>query len=239
MTFFCSADQTFTKLEWPSETGSSIACNTIFFEKSGVEILFPDRESYTKYYDHITVEIDWSSKPHPSLSPTKVVLSPVIKLCPLGLKFNKPVYVTLPHSARINAANTNWSIKVERAKLEKGKTYRWKGFKTQLGAEHEEDKQSKGNVVENNKVEIKVNELTAFLVIGEPRDPAITVSKIMQCALFIKTRVLAGTEIILSIFLIDDCKASFEVRYIIYRARLFKICVSFVLAVVVYSLLTV
>ena len=215
MTFllFCFAGCQSNELEWPKCTGPLVSHNAILFEKSGFEIHFPDRETYRKYYNQIALETFWSSKTHPKLSSDEVVLSPVFKLHPQGLRSTKPFLLTLPHSARIETKGKIWSMVVKSAKLEDGKVPEWKDFKKESNLEELIEEQGDSLIVEYNQVKMEIDQLQGFVVVGSSRDSDTVVSKRMQCALFSKQRVITGKGFVLSVYVLDDCEAPFEVRF--------------------------
>lgn len=129
---------------------------------TGVSLTVPSGAIPEGRTEGIYIAIVDQEKEHPKITGKQSLLSPVVKCGPTGLKFQRPVILSIPHCALLNGGA--WKLKVQYNESEPSTSADWKQLIDVCNQDGTEDSHV---IVEPNTVHVMVDHFTLFAVVGE------------------------------------------------------------------------
>ncbi|CAH3031318.1 unnamed protein product [Pocillopora meandrina] len=129
---------------------------------TGVSLTVPTGAIPEGHTEGIYIAIVNREKEHPQITGKQSLLSPVVKCGPTGLKFQRPVILSIPHCALLDRGA--WKLKVQYNESEPSTIADWKQL---IDVSTQDGTEDSHVLVGPNTVHLMVDHFTLFAVIGE------------------------------------------------------------------------
>lgn len=129
---------------------------------TGVSLTIPTGAIPEGHTEGIYIAIVNREKEHPQITGKQSLLSPVVKCGPTGLKFQRPVILSIPHCALLDRGA--WKLKVQYNESEPSTIADWKQL---IDVSTQDGTEDSHVLVGPNTVHLMVDHFTLFAVIGE------------------------------------------------------------------------
>ncbi|XP_078364185.1 netrin receptor UNC5C-like [Oculina patagonica] len=129
---------------------------------TGVSLTVPPQAIPEGRTEGIYIAIMNQKKEHPYINAKESLLSPVVKCGPTGLKFQRPVILSMPHCALLEEGA--WNLKVQYNESEPSTAADWKQL---IDVNKQDGSEPSHVVVEPSMVHLMVDHFTLFALTGE------------------------------------------------------------------------
>lgn len=172
--------------------------------ETGVSLIVPPQAIPEGDTEGIFIGIVNQEKEHPKLDDKESLLSPVIKCGPNGLKFERPVILSLPHCAQLE--DGAWNLKVQYNESETGTPAGWKQL---IDISKQDGSEPYFALLEPNMVYLMVDHFTNFAVTGQPANQA---KKWVQIKAYLTPPEACG-DCIVRVYCVGDTSAHLEILH--------------------------
>ncbi|XP_015764131.1 PREDICTED: netrin receptor UNC5C-like isoform X1 [Acropora digitifera] len=172
--------------------------------ETGVSLIVPPKAIPEGDTEGIFIGIVNQEKEHPKLDDKESLLSPVVKCGPNGLKFERPVILSLPHCAQLE--DGAWNLKVQYNESETGTPAGWKQL---IDISKQDGSEPYFALLEPNMVYLMVDHFTNFAVTGQPANQA---KKWVQIKAYLTPPEACG-DCIVRVYCVGDTSAHLEILH--------------------------
>ncbi|KAM7451780.1 Netrin receptor unc5c [Porites harrisoni] len=171
---------------------------------TGVSLIVPPQAIPEGHTEGIYIAIMDQEKDHPHITAKESLLSPVVKCGPNGLKFKRPVVLSLPHCALLE--DGAWNLKVQYNETESGAPADWKQL---IDINKQDGSDPCLALLEPNMVYLMVDHFTSFAVTGNSAasEPA---KKIVKIVAYVSPPAQANGDCVVRVYCVGDLPVHLE-----------------------------
>lgn len=171
---------------------------------TGVSLIVPPQAIPEGQTEGIFIAIVNQEEEHPQLGGEEALLSPVVKCGPNGIKFQRPVILSMPHCALLE--NGAWNLKVQYNENEPGVPSDWKQL---TDANKQDGSEPNLALLEADMVHLMVDHFTNFAVTGECASSQVVAKKSVRIVAYVTPPETSG-DCIVRVYCVGDTPVHLE-----------------------------
>ncbi|XP_068718142.1 netrin receptor UNC5D-like [Montipora capricornis] len=171
---------------------------------TGVSLIVPPQAIPEGHTEGIFIAIVNQEEGHPQLGGKEALLSPVVKCGPNGIKFQRPVILSMPHCALLE--NGAWNLKVQYNENEPGVADDWKQL---TDANNQDGSVSNLVLLEADMVHLIIDHFTNFVMKGESASSQVVAKKSVRIVAYV-TPPETSEDCIVRVYCVGDTPVHLE-----------------------------